>query len=689
MPLVTTQILKSIKFNSISPETMAGLSSDGRLVAFFTYDANKKGTLFVQDLDNGTTKQIALPNSAVSARSPSFSGDGNKLAFSAGWGQAAQIYTVDLRSNQVQLASTDARGVAISGGNLDSSFSLSSDGRFLAFSSDVNHLVAGDNNGFFDIFLKDLTTGALSLVSTNTNGDSGNSGSRDLFFTQDDRYIIFSSIANNLVGLGNSKEVHLFKKDLTTGVLSLVSSDVSGNPVGVHPLASDAFMVFADDTKLLFFSYEDYYLKDLVNGSLTKFFEKNKGEDTLGSIAGLSSDGRHIIFYSNKFLGFQGDADGYYDLYRKDLKTGAVELLTPHSPTNPGVTSTGSRVIQVSDDGKTVLFLSDNNSIFGVEDLIGRLPLPVGTSIYVSRQDGLLNLQGNDGLFGTTGADQLAGGVGDDSYWINNASDTIIEASNGGKDLAFSLLANYTLPGNVENLVIGLPSGVNAPLVSNANGTGNDLNNQITGNSEANVLRGLGGDDIITGAAGADTIDGGAGFDIANYNHWFSEGDAIVKTAGGTQVKTNFAVDLLQNIERIQFADSGFALKGDAHAAQAYRIYQAAFNRTPDQAGLGYWIGRVDHGAKLDDIARGFMQSAEFKNLYGSAPSNTLLVEKFYQNVLHRAPDAGGLKYWVDLLNGQHSTPAHVLVEFSESPENQAALVGVIDAGFWFKLPLQ
>ncbi|MEN9867040.1 MAG: hypothetical protein RL748_2630, partial [Pseudomonadota bacterium] len=146
------------------------------------------------------------------------------------------------------------------------------------------------------------------------------------------------------------------------------------------------------------------------------------------------------------------------------------------------------------------------------------------------------------------------------------------------------------------------------------------------------------------------------------------------------------ATDTVQNVERIEFQDKGIALPGDTHAAQVYRVYQAAFNRTPDQDGLGFWIKQIDKGVQLTDIASGFIQSGEFKALYGAAPANPDLVNKFYQNVLHRAPDAGGLNFWVDALNSHRATPEQVLAQFAESPENQAALTGVIDAGFTFTL---
>ena len=139
--------------------------------------------------------------------------------------------------------------------------------------------------------------------------------------------------------------------------------------------------------------------------------------------------------------------------------------------------------------------------------------------------------------------------------------------------------------------------------------------------------------------------------------------------------------DTLTNIERIQFSDMTVALDISGIAGQAYRVYQAAFNRTPDNAGLKYWIGLMDGGYALAGVASGFIASTEFKTLYGSNPTNELLVSKLYDNVLHRTPDEGGYNYWVGLLNTKKIDTISTLINFSESTENQAGVIGVIQNG--------
>jgi hypothetical protein len=59
----------------------------------------------------------------------------------------------------------------------------------------------------------------------------------------------------------------------------------------------------------------------------------------------------------------------------------------------------------------------------------------------------------------------------------------------------------------------------------------------------------------------------------------------------------------------------------------------------------------------------------------------TGLVASFYANVLHRTPDGAGQAFWIDVLDRHALSVADVLIQFSESPENVAALTGVVQNG--------
>jgi hypothetical protein len=206
---------------------------------------------------------------------------------------------------------------------------------------------------------------------------------------------------------------------------------------------------------------------------------------------------------------------------------------------------------------------------------------------------------------------------------------------------------------------------------------------KLQGTPLPDQIWGEGGNDTLTGGAGNDSLDGGAGVDTVAYsgsksNYTLTKGASTYTVTDRTGVD---GTDTLTNIERLQFSDRTVALDISGTAGQAYRVYQAAFNRTPDNGGLKYWIGLMDGGYTLAGVASGFIASAEFKTLYGSNPTNELFVSKLYDNVLHRAPDTGGYNYWVGLLNTKKIDNISALINFSESPENQAGVIGVIQNG--------
>lgn len=136
-------------------------------------------------------------------------------------------------------------------------------------------------------------------------------------------------------------------------------------------------------------------------------------------------------------------------------------------------------------------------------------------------------------------------------------------------------------------------------------------------------------------------------------------------------------------IDRLKFLDGFLAFDFDGAAGQSYRVYQAAFDRTPDVPGLSYWIDIMDTGTSLFDVAAGFVGSAEFQSIYGSNPTAAEFVAKLYLNILGREGEADGLAYWEGQLNGGVSM-AQVLASFSETPENKAGVAGVIEDGIWY-----
>jgi VCBS repeat-containing protein len=207
---------------------------------------------------------------------------------------------------------------------------------------------------------------------------------------------------------------------------------------------------------------------------------------------------------------------------------------------------------------------------------------------------------------------------------------------------------------------------------------GNDSLVDVTGDAS---LLGLAGDDRLQGGTGNDTINGGAGLDSAIFVSPRNASQILRLPAGEIRVMGPEGIDLLTDVERALFGDRAVGFDIGGTGGKSYRLYQAAFDRHPDPTGLGFWIKNIDAGFSLTDAAANFISSAEFSALYGANPSNTQFTQLLYRNVLHRDPDAGGYDFWNSALSGGY-TRAQVLVQFSESPENQANVIGSIVDGF-------
>ncbi|MCC0035237.1 MAG: DUF4214 domain-containing protein [Hoeflea sp.] len=188
--------------------------------------------------------------------------------------------------------------------------------------------------------------------------------------------------------------------------------------------------------------------------------------------------------------------------------------------------------------------------------------------------------------------------------------------------------------------------------------------------------------DTFSLTAGNDTVDGLLGLDSALFG--VARSQINITKSGNTITATGHGIDTLVNIERLVFTDGTLAFDTDGTAGQAYRIYKAAFNRTPDNDGLKFWIGQLDGGLGLFEAASGFVSSAEFQNVYSGASTNKGIVQKFYQNVLGRDGEAGGIAFWTGELDKGTKTTAEVLADFSAQPENIAGVAPLISDGIFF-----
>ena len=208
------------------------------------------------------------------------------------------------------------------------------------------------------------------------------------------------------------------------------------------------------------------------------------------------------------------------------------------------------------------------------------------------------------------------------------------------------------------------------------------------------------GADEVVGGQGNDHIDGGDGIDTVTYtgNH----SDFVLRKSGDNWViqdtrstNDNEGTDTLVSVERLGFSDQAIALdtEGPTSAGSIYRLYKATFNREPDAGGLGYWIAQADAGNKdAVQMAEDFVWSQEFQNLYGITTTDNYgtgtdvseLVTGFYENVLGRTPDQGGLDFYTGVIESKGRTVGRVLAEISDSQENYDGTIELIANGIVF-----
>jgi len=235
---------------------------------------------------------------------------------------------------------------------------------------------------------------------------------------------------------------------------------------------------------------------------------------------------------------------------------------------------------------------------------------------------------------------------------------------------------------NSENFKPEVASEAEIKLLNEILSLKGDLDGKDPNNSTQDEYVSTNSNDYFELSSKDDIIDGLLGVDSASFGVGRSQ--ITITKNGNTITATGQGTDTLVNIERLMFTDGTLAFDTDGIAGQAYRIYKAAFNRTPDNDGLKFWIGELDKGMSLLQAASGFVGSAEFNSAYGGATNNLGIVQKFYQNVLGREGEAGGVSYWTGELDSGSKSTAQVLADFSASPENVTGVAPLISDGIFY-----
>jgi len=256
-------------------------------------------------------------------------------------------------------------------------------------------------------------------------------------------------------------------------------------------------------------------------------FDDNINHNPISSI--LFADGtiwESSIFKQLAVIGTQSDdvrhgfdsadimhgRDGNDTLYGEDGDDvldgglGADRLLGGAGNDTYHVNESGDEVIENAEEGEDIVISEiDYTLTQNVENLTLTNNQQAITATGNNLNNILTGNTFNNILDGREGIDTMIGGLGNDTYYVDNTLDIIIEKTDEGYDSVIAS-SDYTLSESehVENLTL-----VGDAIVA----IGNDLDNMLIGNDKSNRLDGGRGDDTLDGGLGADTMIGGLGND--------------------------------------------------------------------------------------------------------------------------------------------------------------------------------
>lgn len=342
---------------------------------------------------------------------------------------------------------------------------------------------------------------------------------------------------------------------------------------------------------------------------------------------------------------------------------------------------------------------------------------------------------GDDTLFGGSGADTLRGGPGNDLPLLEAGADLYEIAPGDGTatlqdfdlaedrvrispDFGFAdgdaALSTFSKPfSNVTRLQLDPTTSIDivhasqagtpltpamievASLGAGAVITGTEGNDpSLIGSDASERINALAGDDVVFGSAGDDTISGGDDSDRVVYGGSSATHRPSLGEDGTVTLLKPDGTDSLEGVERIDLTDGDYLYDlalGTEAVDLGYRLYSAAFARTPDEGGLRFWVEQIAAGLGFEAAAGFFIDSLEFEESYGvtgaeiraDAPAPEVVdtyIDALYNNVLLRDADEGGRAFWTGAFEGG-TGPEALLVFFAGSDENVARTQPFVEDG--------
>lgn len=444
------------------------MTSSGELVAFVTTaalapsDTNGTYNAYVRNLDLFTTRLVGevggVPPSgdtqwiAISGtgRYAAFSTTANNLGFPDSNG-AHDIYVHDLGNDTIRRAS-----FALGGGdpnNFCGGPDISDDGRRVVYRSGATNIDPAASAGYDQIYLRDLQTGVTTLVSKSAAGSAGTWFCYgDPRISADGRYVVFVSGANNLLASDSNPGLDVFRYDVAAGTLQIASTYPSGastgftNNAGGDISADGRYVTFETMERMLPSDLNfqlDVYRKDMLTGALVLITADPAGNAGTGGSARLSADGKHVVFASDSMLLDPLKTTNSVEIFVRDIPTATTQRLST-SPLgadansvcgNPALSSSGRRVAFVS--AATNIVVPD---LFpGFYDVIARdRGAPQAPMVYCVPKTNSLGCVPSLSWAGVPSVSLSGGFLLQASNLLNDKSGTFFYSLNGPNNLPFS-----------------------------------------------------------------------------------------------------------------------------------------------------------------------------------------------------------------------------------------------------------
>jgi Tol biopolymer transport system component len=253
------------------------------------------------------------------------------------------IFLRDRETGKTTRVSVSSSGAQANGPSYEPMGSVTPDGRYVTFHSDATNLVAGDTNGVSEVFLRDMVAGTTERIGVSTSGVQGNGASAWSALSDDGRFVLFDTSASNLIA-GESRAATVYLRDRlnsTTRVAGLYDRT-----------AHCAMGALTPDGKMAAFACgTDIYVRNFDDGSVEKVSTYPHAGAT--DVTDLSADGRFVAFSTNAKV-VTADTNDWHDVYLYDRSTKLFDLI---SVSKSGVSGGNvSLEATVSDDGRYVGF---------------------------------------------------------------------------------------------------------------------------------------------------------------------------------------------------------------------------------------------------------------------------------------------------------------------------------------------